>query len=37
MPVIDDPISMIRCTNKVYLHELMQANDGGSADGDDCG
>ncbi len=27
MPVIDDPISMIRCTNKVYLHELMQAND----------
>lgn len=26
MPVIDDPISMIRCTNKVYLHELMEAN-----------
>ncbi len=25
MPVIDDPASMIRCTNKVYLHELMQA------------
>jgi glutathione synthase/RimK-type ligase-like ATP-grasp enzyme len=25
MPVIDDPTSMIRCTNKVYLHELMQA------------
>ena len=23
MPVIDDPVSMIRCTNKVYLHELM--------------
>ncbi len=23
MPVIDDPISMIRCTNKVYLHEVM--------------
>ena len=23
MPVIDDPISMIRCTNKIYLHELM--------------
>lgn len=23
MPVIDDPISMIRCTNKVYLHELL--------------
>jgi glutathione synthase/RimK-type ligase-like ATP-grasp enzyme len=26
MPVIDDPISMIRCTNKIYLHELMAAN-----------
>ncbi|MGV8840460.1 MAG: RimK family protein [Bauldia sp.] len=26
MPVIDDPISMIRCTNKIYLHELMSAN-----------
>ena len=26
MPVIDDPVSMIRCTNKVYLHELMAAN-----------
>jgi len=25
MPVIDDPVSMIRCTNKVYLNELMQA------------
>ena len=25
MPVIDDPQSMIRCTNKVYLHELMEA------------
>ena len=25
MPVIDDPASMIRCTNKVYLNELMQA------------
>jgi glutathione synthase/RimK-type ligase-like ATP-grasp enzyme len=24
MPVIDDPISMIRCTNKVFLVELMQ-------------
>jgi len=24
MPVIDDPVSMIRCTNKVYLHELME-------------
>lgn len=27
MPVIDDPVSMIRCTNKVYLHELMEAHD----------
>jgi glutathione synthase/RimK-type ligase-like ATP-grasp enzyme len=26
MPVIDDPLSMIRCTNKVYLHELMAHN-----------
>jgi glutathione synthase/RimK-type ligase-like ATP-grasp enzyme len=26
MPVIDDPLSMIRCTNKVYLSELMSAN-----------
>uniref|UniRef100_UPI000784F996 RimK family protein n=1 Tax=Aureimonas sp. AU4 TaxID=1638163 RepID=UPI000784F996 len=26
MPVIDDPVSMIRCTNKVYLNELMTAN-----------
>ncbi|MCB1420597.1 MAG: RimK family protein [Notoacmeibacter sp.] len=26
MPVIDDPLSMIRCTNKVYLHELMTVN-----------
>ena len=26
MPVIDDPISMIRCTNKIYLHELMTSN-----------
>lgn len=25
MPVIDDPLSMIRCTNKVYLNELMVA------------
>jgi glutathione synthase/RimK-type ligase-like ATP-grasp enzyme len=25
MPVIDDPVSMIRCTNKVYLHELMES------------
>lgn len=26
MPVIDDPLSIIRCTNKVYLAELLQAN-----------
>ncbi|WP_417690026.1 RimK family protein [Roseibium sp.] len=26
MPVIDDPVSMIRCTNKVYLTELLEAN-----------
>jgi glutathione synthase/RimK-type ligase-like ATP-grasp enzyme len=26
MPVIDDPASMVRCTNKVYLNELMTAN-----------
>src|SRR5580658_3472893 len=26
MPVIDDPISMIRCTNKVFLMERMAAN-----------
>ncbi|MEP4423585.1 MAG: RimK family alpha-L-glutamate ligase, partial [Nitratireductor sp.] len=26
MPVIDDPLSMIRCTNKVYLNELMELN-----------
>ncbi|MBE7185403.1 MAG: RimK family protein [Methylobacterium mesophilicum] len=26
MPVIDDSLSMIRCTNKVYLNELMGAN-----------
>jgi glutathione synthase/RimK-type ligase-like ATP-grasp enzyme len=26
MPVIDDPVSMIRCTNKVYLMELLTAN-----------
>jgi glutathione synthase/RimK-type ligase-like ATP-grasp enzyme len=25
MPVIDDPASMIRCTNKVYLDELLRA------------
>jgi glutathione synthase/RimK-type ligase-like ATP-grasp enzyme len=25
MPVIDDPVSMIRCTNKVYLHEVLEA------------
>jgi RimK family alpha-L-glutamate ligase len=27
MPVIDDPVSMIRCTNKVYLAELLAANE----------
>lgn len=26
MPVIDDPISMVRCTNKVFLMELLGAN-----------
>src|SRR5271168_4646136 len=26
MPVMDDPQSMIRCTNKVYLHELLEAH-----------
>ena len=26
MPVIDDPVSILRCTNKVYLYELLQAN-----------
>ena len=26
MPVIDDPTSIIRCTNKVYLAELLGAN-----------
>ncbi|MBW7836232.1 MAG: RimK family protein [Sphingomonadales bacterium] len=26
MPVIDDPVSMIRCTNKIYLNELLRAN-----------
>jgi glutathione synthase/RimK-type ligase-like ATP-grasp enzyme len=26
MPVIDDPVSMIRCTNKIYINELMQAH-----------
>src|SRR5260370_1219445 len=28
MPVIDDPISMIRCMNKVFLIELMGSNQG---------
>jgi glutathione synthase/RimK-type ligase-like ATP-grasp enzyme len=27
MAVIDDPTSIVRCTNKVYLAELMAAND----------
>jgi len=26
MPVIDDPVSMIRCTNKVYLAELLASH-----------
>ena len=26
IPVIDDPVSILRCTNKVYLAELLQAN-----------
>ena len=26
MPVIDDTMSMIRCTNKVYLKELLESN-----------
>lgn len=26
MPVIDDPVSILRCTNKVYLAELLKAN-----------
>lgn len=26
MPVIDDPQSIIRCSNKVYLHELFRRN-----------
>lgn len=25
LPVIDDPVSMIRCTNKVYLKEILEA------------
>ena len=27
MPVIDDPRSILKCTNKIYLAELLQAND----------
>jgi glutathione synthase/RimK-type ligase-like ATP-grasp enzyme len=26
MPVIDDPMSMVRCTNKVFLMELLRSN-----------
>lgn len=26
MPVIDDPVSILRCTNKAYLAELLQGN-----------
>lgn len=25
IPVIDDPVSILRCTNKVYLHELLRS------------
>ena len=31
MPVIDDPISMIRCTNKVFLMELLSSEPGADA------
>ena len=31
MPVIDDPISMIRCTNKVFLMELLGSEPGADA------
>ena len=31
MPVIDDPISMIRCTNKVFLMELLELQPGADA------
>jgi glutathione synthase/RimK-type ligase-like ATP-grasp enzyme len=24
--VVDDPVSILRCTNKIYMHHLMQAN-----------
>lgn len=27
MPVIDDPVSILRCTNKAYLAELLREND----------
>lgn len=27
LAVIDDPVSILKCTNKVYLYELLQAND----------
>jgi glutathione synthase/RimK-type ligase-like ATP-grasp enzyme len=26
MPVVDDPRSILKCTNKVYMHELMSRN-----------
>jgi len=26
MPVVDDPVSILRCTNKVYLAELLRSN-----------
>src|SRR3546814_11245266 len=25
MVVIDDPVSILRCTNKIYLHDLLKA------------
>ena len=34
MPVIDDPQSMIRCTNKVYLASSGGARGAGAPDGD---
>ena len=37
MPVIDDPISMMRCTNKVYLWELLRRRPAGARDHDHPG
>jgi glutathione synthase/RimK-type ligase-like ATP-grasp enzyme len=25
MVVIDDPVSILRCTNKIYLHDLLKS------------